>query len=426
MIALEYYFIALILLLSLSFFFSCSETSLFSLSNIKLEEIKKRHPNRGLIIEKLLNDPQKLLVTILICNTTVNILATITASRIFTILWPEFELWILIIVMTFLVLIFGEVTPKSIAIKFAPRISINVAPILLSLSIILKPFIFTFRLISRLLVEINSFIFFRNLKENNEFEIDEMVDVISESLNKGIIEKEEGIILKNLIHFENIEIWKIMKPRNEIFSFPIDIEIGKAIEFIKEKKYSRIPVWQDNEENIIGILHIKEILKIKDPNATLYMFKNILRKPFFVPESMKVETLLKIFQTNNIHLALVIDEFGGISGLVTLEDLIETIIGDVIDKDDIKPLYYKYNSSMIEVEGRITIEEFNEVFNTNIKSKEAVTIAGFILENIRRIPKVGEVFNINNLQFRISEVQPNKIEKILITKLKNIKRGNKR
>jgi len=422
LIGIEYYFLLLIILLGLSFFFSCSETSLFSLSKTKLEEIKEKHPKRGAIIENLLVEPQRLLVTILICNTTVNILATIVASHIFSKLWPDFELWVLISVMTLLVLIFGEVTPKSIAIKFAPNISINVAPILLSLSFVLRPLIAIFKAISHSLVTLNSFLFFRKVKESYEFATDEMEEIITESLDKGLIAKEEGTILKNLIHFEDMEIWKIMTPRNEIFSVPVTMEINKAIELIKEKKYSRIPVWAENEENIIGILHIKELLKIEDRNLPLlYVSKKILKKPFFVPESMKVESLLKEFQTTNNHLALVIDEFGGISGLVTLEDLIETIIGDVIDKADVKPLYYKYNNSMIEVEGKITIEEFNDVFNTNIKSKEAVTVAGFLLENIKKIPKVGEIFNINNLQFRISEVKPNKIEKILITKLKKRK-----
>lgn len=425
MVTLEIYIILLILLLFLSFFFSSSETSLFSLSKSKIEEIKNKNSKKGALIEKLLEKPQKLLITILICNTTVNILATLTASHIFSKLFPNYQLSILIIVMTLLILIFGEVTPKSIAIKLASKISLLVAPIFLVLSFFLSPLIFIFISISKFLVNLNSFLFFRKVNENENFIIDEMEEVILESLNDGIIKKEESIILKNLIHFENIEVWQIMIPRKQIFSLPIETPLNEAIKIIKEKKYSRVPVWVENEENIIGILHIKEILKIKYSNIkgkSILDFKNILKKPFFIPESMKVETLLKNLQTTSNHLALVIDEFGGISGLVTLEDVIETIIGDVVDKEDIKPLYYKYNSSMIEVQSKITIEEFNNIFNVNLKSKEALTIGGFILEYIKRIPKVGEIFNFNNLQFRISEAKPNKIEKILITKLKHIRK----
>ena len=218
MVTIEIYFIVLAFLLFLSFFFSGSETSLFSLSKLKIEDIKKKKPKRGAIIEKLLANPQKLLVTILICNTTVNILATLTASHIFSRLLPDFQLSILIIVMTLLILIFGEVTPKSIAIKLAPKTSVLVAPILLFLSIVLKPFISIFIAMSNFLVTLNSFLFFRNVKESENFIPDEMEEVITESLNDGIIEKEESIILKNLIHFENIEVWQIMIPRNEIFS----------------------------------------------------------------------------------------------------------------------------------------------------------------------------------------------------------------
>ena len=405
------YFLLIILLL-LSGFFSGSETSIFSLSSLNLENIKRKHPKRGNIIAKLLAKPQRLLVTILICNTSINIFATLIAIKIF----PR---WLAIILITFLILIFGEVTPKTLAIKAGASISVFVAPILYFLSIILTPFIYIFRKISTVLVFINSLLFFRNANESKNYHSDEMIEVIKESQDNGTLNKEEGNILGNLIQFSSSDISRVARPRNEIFSISINTILGEIHELIKDKKYSRVPIWEDNEENIIGILYIKDLLKIKSKKRKLSYYRNILRKPFFIPESVKTEQLLKNFQATRNHIAIVIDEYGGISGMVTLEDVLEEIIGEIIDKDDIKPLYYKYNVKMIEIEAKIEIKEFNKIFKTNLKSREAITVSGYILEKIKRIPEVGEIIVLNNLQFRISKAASNKIEKIMITKLKN-------
>ncbi|OHD16247.1 MAG: hypothetical protein A2086_10965 [Spirochaetes bacterium GWD1_27_9] len=414
-------FLFLGLFLSLSFFCSMSETSFFSLSNLKIEDIKKKHPRRGSLIASLVDSPQKLLVTILICNTFANIFATLTASKIFATYFPTMNLWVLILTMTFMVLIFGEVTPKSLAIKIAPITSVLVAPVWFILEIVLTPFIFIFRQFVKVLVAIVSELFYPNIKESDSYKTDEVIEVIKESQKHGIIDKEEGAILGNVIEFANTEIWELMRPRNEIFSLSSDTIISEAIEKIKERKYSRIPVWEDEEENIIGILYVKDLLMINGTKRKLSYYKTILRKPFFVPESVKAEKLLRDFKTTNNHLAIVIDEYGGVAGLITMEDVLEAIIGEVIDKDDVRPLYYKYNTSMIEVEGKLDIDEFNKVFKTAIRSSEATTIAGFLLEKIKKIPNVGEIFLLDNLQFKISGALPNKIEKILITKIRKIK-----
>jgi len=194
---------------------------------------------------------------------------------------------------------------------------------------------------------------------------------------------------------------------------------------IKEKKYSRTPVWEDEEENIIGILNVRELVK-SDCNKEdiLENYKSILAKPFFIPETMKVDNLLKTLQSSKQHLAIVIDEYGSVSGLVTMEDVIESIIGEVVDKEEIVPLFYKYNPSMIEVESKLELAEFNEIFKVNLKSDSAATIGGYLLEKVKRIPKGGELFKFDNLQFKVIGAEPNKIEKILITKVRKLKKKN--
>jgi len=273
----------------------------------------------------------------------------------------------------------------------------------------------------KILVVISSQLFFINAKESDNYKADEVMEVIKESQKHGIIDKEESAMLGNVIEFADTDIWELMRPRNEIFSLSSDTLVGDAIEKIKEKKYSRIPIWENEEENIIGILCIKDLININGSKRKLGYYKNIFKKPFFIPESVKAEKLLRDFRTTSNHVGIVIDEYGGVAGLITLEDVLEAIIGEVVDKGDIVPLYYKYNSYVIEVEGKIEINEFNNVFRTKLSSEVATTVAGYLLEKIKKIPSVGEIFIIDNLQFKISGASPNRIEKILITKLRKMK-----
>jgi len=404
-----------ILLVMLSGFFSMSETSLFSLSRIKLENITQKFPKRANIIISLLKDPQKLLVTILMCNIFVNIMTPLVLQKIFG--FTKYSYIIALLISAVVILIFGEVTPKTFAIKAASKLSLIVSPVIYFLMIILTPFVFVFRKLSMFLVFINSHIFYENAKEPTSFHSEAVIDVIKESQDRGVLDTEEGNILGNIIKFTNYDIYKMLKPRNEIFSLPITKNLDEARQLIKEKKYSRIPVWEDEEENIIGVLHVKDLIKIKGKKRTLSYYRNILKKPFFVPDSIKPDQLLKNFQAMRNRLAIVIDEYGGIAGLVTLEDVLEEIIGDVIDKDDIKPLYYKYNLNVIEIEAKMEISDFNKVFKTNIKAEDSNSVGGYILEEIRRIPSSGETIKIKNLQFKISKATTNKIEKIMVTKL---------
>jgi putative hemolysin len=410
--------ITFIVCILFSAFFSGTETSLFSLTNLKLEAIKEKHSNVGRIISILLNHPQKLLVTILICNIGVNISATLLAIKIF----PK---WLAIPLVTLLIILFGEISPKTIAINISDKLSILVAPIIYFLFKILTPFSYIFHNIAKGLVYINSKVFYKNIKEPSIYQYEEMLDAIKEGEDIGTIDKEEGNILSNLIRFSDSEIYKATKPRREIFSISIDKSISEIIDLIKEKNYSRVPIWEDNEENIIGILYARDLLNIKGIKRTLSYYRRILKKPFFIPDSIKAEKLFKMFRASQKHMAIVINEYGGIEGLITLEDVIEEIIGEIVDRDDIKPLYHKYNPRMIEVEAKMEISELNKIFKTNIKSKDFISIGGYILEKIKRIPNAGETIILNNLQFKIYGAKPNKIESILITKINKNRKKKK-
>ena len=206
--------------------------------------------------------------------------ATLTASRIFSKYYPNANLWLVIITMTFLVLIFGEVTPKSLAIKIGGSISMLVSPIWYFMQILLTPFIFIFKGIVKVLMYFASTLLFFNVKEPDMYKADEVIEVIKESQKHGIIGKEESTMLGNVIEFVDTNIWELMRPRNQIFSLSADTIIGDVIEKIKDNKYSRIPVWEDEEENIIGILCIKDLININGIKRKLGYYRNILKAVF--------------------------------------------------------------------------------------------------------------------------------------------------
>lgn len=417
------YFIPFFLLIFLSFFCSGSETALFSLSSVTVEDLKRKYPKRGGIVALILDNPQQLLITILIVNIFANICLVIIAKKLLKFYFNTDNVFLNIAVMTPIILIFGEVTPKTLAIGFSTTISLFVAPVFYFLSIILYPFIIVLKRTVAFLVNINSFLFYHNSKEVDSYNPDEMIYIINSGLESGILDTTEADILKNVISFSSVDIYKLIRPRTEIFSLSIDEAMSDVIDKIRDRKFSRIPVWEKTEDNIIGILYVRELIKINTLEGTLRDFKYRLKKPLFIPDSMKAEKLLKIFQTTSNHLALVIDEFGGLYGLITFEDVLEAIVGDVADKDDIVPLYHFYNNYMIEIEARMEIDEFNRVFSVDLGSCDAATVGGYILEKIGRIPKNGELFKIAGLQFKISGAKSNKIQTMMVTKQRRIKKN---
>ncbi len=419
--------ILLIILIGFSFFFSMSETALFSLTHSKIDILMTKYPKRGAIINSVLKTPQKLLVSILTCNIFANMFATVTASKIFIEVFPYTNthhgghLWFVIISMTLIILIFGEATPKSLAIKFAPSIAITVAPVFYFLIRVLFVIIFVFRSISKFIVNIIGFCFYNGIKESANYKPDELIEVINAGAKDGALHKQEPLILKNAVNFNEIEVGRICRPRGDMFMLPHNIALEDVIEKIREAKYSRIPVYRGNEENIIGILYTKDILKLNTVQYPDVSLKKLLRKPIFIPGSIRAEKVLRLFQATHNHIAIVIDEYSGVMGLITMEDIIEQIVGDVVDKNDIKPLYHFYSPDIVEVESKLPINDFNNIFSAKISSENCSTIGGYICEKMQKIPQAGEVYQEDFLRFKVDVAVPNRIESITVTRLKNFK-----
>lgn len=268
------------------------------------------------------------------------------------------------------------------------------------------------------------YVLFLKKKENNinkEITEKELNTVVHEANTQGSINEQEAQLFKNLLTFGQVNIKKIMRPRNEIFAIDIQENLCEALEKICEKKYSRIPVIDKKIDNITGILYTKDLLSNKTNVKIINDLEKIIHPVYFIPLNMKADKLFTEFKNRKLHMAIVIDEYGGVSGLITMEDLLEEIMGEIVDKDDIIPLYRIFNEQMIEVKGKIEINELNKIFKLDLHDPHAVTVGGYILNRIGRIPKPGETIIINKISFKITDTLPNKIEEILITKLPSLK-----
>lgn len=409
-------FIVLILLMC-SAFISGSEVALFSLSQKDIDDLQETDYNKGLKIKNLLEKPKKLLATILVANNFINIAIVIIFSsfseRLFgsvTIDWLRFVLEV--VVVTFLILLFGEVLPKIYANRNNVLFSKIVVIPLLVLDSVFTPLTVPMRNIT-LFIE-KKF----NVQKSN-FSVDQLSQAL-ELTNQEETTQEEQKILEGIVTFGNTEVRQIMSPRIDIFALNIEETFGEIMAKIVEKGYSRIPVYRENVDQIEGVLFIKDLIPHIDEKAN-FDWQKLLREPFFVPENKKLDNLLKEFQGMKNHLAIVVDEYGGTSGLVSLEDILEEIVGDISDEfDDEDVIYSQLDEKNYVFEGKISLKDFyriidiDETIFENAKG-EAETLAGFILEISGNFPKKNQKITFEDYVFKIESLDNRRIKQIKVT-----------
>jgi len=403
----------LIIGLLLSGFFSSSETALFSISRVKALHIAKDGSSTGLLILKMKRDSHTLLATILIGNNLVNIAASAIATSIAISYFKSNAIGIATGIMTMLILIFGEILPKS----FANHNNILVARLVIYplfwFSKLFYPLICILNFIPRLLGNINT-----SHRTVTEDELMTMVEVVEE---EGEIKEEEKEYITNIFEFDDTSCSEIMTPRADMFV--LDVSQDMDIKKILRTGYSRIPVIEDSIDNIIGILHVKDLFtnfqKACESKSDMPLdVKQIMKKPYFIPESKKLDSLLHDFKQKKNHMAIVVDEHGGISGIVTLEDVVEEIFGEIIDETDtMAPDIVKLKGDTWLVIGRIDIDDLNKELEIQIpESNTYDTFSGFFLEQIGRIPKSGESITINKWVATVKDMDGNRIQSFIIKK----------
>lgn len=416
----------IILLLLSSALVSGSEVAFFSLSPVDVDKLKSVNTSSSNQAVELLKNPEHLLATILISNNFVNV-AIVIISTWLTDNMIDFEQspsWVSflfkIVLVTFLLLLFGEIIPKVYAAKYAQRFAMLMSRPMFILSKLFKP-------LSFFLVKSTSLVNKRLKKRKPEISMDDLSNAID--LAESEI-KENKKILEGIVSYGNTDASEIMKPRVDVVAFDITTPFDILLEKIKEHNYSRIPIYHETFDNVKGILYIKDLLP--HYHKKNFHWQSLLRPPYFVPESKKINDLLQDFQKKKNHMAIVIDEYGGTSGIVTLEDILEEIVGEISDEFDEPDLFYKKIDDYNYVfEGKTLLNDFFKILKLDDDIFEEVkgdadTLAGLLLELVGEIPQPGGTVQYENFVFKVISSDVRRIKQIKVTYHKEVDSGQKK
>ncbi|MCM1150884.1 MAG: gliding motility-associated protein GldE [Alistipes sp.] len=397
-------------LLCLSALVSGAETSFFSLSHKDVQQLRARPTASAAAVLRLLGDVDMLLATILVVNNLVNICITILTASIVDSLFSfaHFEFLFKTVIVTFLLLFFGEVLPKVMAQTAPVRFAQLVARPLVALRWIFYP-------LSYILVRTSSRISGR-AGHKSEISLDELADAVDMTQTSN---PEEHVMLSGIVNFVNTEVQEIMKPRVDITALGLTDDYETVKRTIIASGFSRIPVFEEDVDNIRGTLYVKDLLPYIN-HGNEFGWQQLIRKPYFVPEHKKINDLLGDFQTNKVHMAIVVDEYGSTLGLVSLEDIIEEIVGEISDESDADERFYtRLDADSYLFDGKTHIGDFERVLSldedtfSDVKG-EAETLAGLMLELKRDFPRKGDVFTSHDIRFTVKETDAHRIEKIRV------------
>lgn len=419
--------LTLFCLVLLNAFFAMTEIAFVSLNDAKIEMIAKSGDKKAIKIKKLLDVPSKFLATIQIGITLAGFLSSAFAADTFAdgiapALVPylgssarSISIVLITIILSFVSLIFGELVPKRIGMKYHEKIAFATVGFIRTISIILAPFVKlltgTTNLVSKLFGVTES-----DEEIVTEEEIRMMVDAGEE---KGAIEEEEKEMINNVFEFNDIVVSEIMVPRNDLVAFDLNLTVGELFDELgNDRTTSRIPLYEEDLDNIKGILHIKDVLN--KPKET--KLKDLMRDAYYVPESKKINELFDEFKRQKIQMAIVIDEYGGTAGIVTMEDVLEEIVGDIFDEyDEVENLYEVIDENTFLFDAGIPIYDLSKVLGIEIEEGDYDTLSGYILENLGRLPKEGEhpIIETDRFKMQVEDFKDNRILTVKVQKKLN-------
>jgi putative hemolysin len=403
--------ITLVILILLSAFFSGVEIALFSVSRLRAKHLVRKKVKGAKTVEKLKNKPQRLLITILIGNNVANVGASALATSILYEISKSYAVSITTGIMTLIILIFGEITPKTLATKYNEQIALLVGKPLLLLQTVLSPVIFLFEALTNALTNISG------QKPKPLVTEDEIHTFVSVAEKAGQIKEAERRMIHRIFRLDDLETKDVMTPRNKMVAVSVDSKIREIADVFHSKGYARLLAYKENLDHIRGFVHVMDIQEamLGEENA---LVGSVMRPILFVPESKKLDSLLRFFQRKKQHIAVVVDDFGTNVGLVTLEDVLEEIVGEIIDETEkIGPNVKKISTRSYLVQGRTDIDEINEKCKLNLPEENApYSISTYILDKIGRIPKEGEVVRLPKLEIKVKSMEGNSINTVMITK----------
>ena len=401
----------IIILLLLSAFFSSAETAFTTVNRIKIRSLIESGSKRAMTVDRIIENKGKMLSAILIGNNIVNLSASTLTTSLVISLWGNYATGIATGILTILVLIFGEISPKTAATLYADTFALAYAPVIRGLMTVLTPVIY---IIDKLAGIVLKLLGLDQKNMNQAITEEELRTFVDVSHADGVIEQVEKEIINNLFDFGESKVKDIMIPRIDMSLIDVESEYLDVINIYKETKYSRFPVYEDNPDNVVGVLNIKDL--ITAPTGQAFNLKSIMRKPYFVYEQKNTSELFREMQKSSISIAIVIDEYGTSVGMVTTEDLLEEIVGDIRDEydQDEEEEFKQLASHVYRIDAAYKLDDINSEIGCHLESDDNDSIGGYIIEKLDRFPKTGDHFTIDNLEFIIEKASKARIDSILM------------
>lgn len=404
----------LIIMLGLSGFFSGAEVALISLTRFKIHHMVEEGKVGSGFVKKLTDNPSRMLTIILIGNNVVNIGASAFATAVVMRTFDSYAVAIATGIMTFFILVFGEITPKTIAVHNNEKFAQIVAPIIWYLGIIMKPLVFIIEIFTKNFTKVIGI-----KAKRQQITEEEIINIVNTAEKQGSIKKMEKRLIKNIFKFDDLDAYTIGTPKTDMVAVEAKTPVKEVVKLMISKGHSRLPIYKKDSDHIVGIVHVKDILthiEGKDKNKSISRY---MSKPFFVPDVIKVSRLLREFQRRKGHMAIMVDEHGVITGIVTLEDVLEEIVGEIIDETDLSfPNIKKVPGRKAWIiKGKAPISEVNKKINMRISHRDEYdSLGGFILHKLGRIPIVGDKITHNSFKITIQEKIGQRITRIKVSK----------
>lgn len=418
--------ILLAVLIAVNAYFAAAEMAIVSVNKNRIRTIAQEGNRKAEALLKLIDDPNKFLSAIQVVITLAGFLTSAEAAVSFSDdmgvflesfgipYGQEISVVIVTLILSFFTLVFGELFPKRLAMLHADAIAMGVVKPILFISAVFKPFVWLLSITVTIMLKICRQ---RTDVTYVEYSEDDIVSMLEAGQESGELKEEGKKMITGVFAFDDMLAYEVMTPRTDVFSIDINAPTEEYIDELMELRYSRIPVYEDDSDNIIGILYIKDyLIKAREDGFDNVDFRSILRKPYFVPETKKIDSLFFELQTTKQHIAILIDEYGGFSGIVTMEDIIEEVMGDIDDEyDKEEPEIQKIDDMTYVMDGRMDLDDIDEELGINLESDNSETIGGFIIDILGEIPDendVGKEIDFENYRFRIDSIRERRIEQI--------------
>jgi putative hemolysin len=404
---------AILIALVLAALAASAETSLTSISRVRLRQLVEQKVPQAIVIERLHRDPNAYLSTILIFNTVAIIVASSAATLLALHLYHEnVAEWLVSLVLSLVVLVACEITPKTLALQRAERVALRMARLVAWATWVMRPIVYVLTAVTRLILRIMG----AKAQVRGPFVTEEELKMlVSVGEEEGVLEEEEREMIHGIFEMGDMRVREVMVPRTDLVAIEANEPVEKAVDLVTKHGHTRIPVYDGNLDHIVGVLYAKDLLRavVRGEHKSL---REIARKPYFTPESNKVQDVLRDLRKNRVHMAIVVDEYGGTAGAVTIEDILEEIVGPIQDEYDIgeEDEIQFISPNEVVLDGRVSVDDVNELLKLDIAADDYDTIGGYVLNQLGAAPKVGATLKLGNADLRVEAVQGTRIKKVRI------------